>query len=140
MGTEEKKYRPFHESVIEIIQIASYEELTCIGMILRSTKIPKNHDAIIEAWQKRRNKVRTTPLSDVGLGVVENLLEQKRIAESEATSESTKEGIDLDELQKEVEKLLALLNDRQTGTMGWHGFMKERLEDLHTLTSKALGK
>lgn len=48
--------------------------------------------------------------------------------------------IDLNDLQREVEKLLAFLNDRQTGHMSWHKFMKERLENIHKFTSRALGK
>lgn len=49
-------------------------------------------------------------------------------------------GINLDELQQETEKLLALLKDRQPGTMGWIKFMNERMTNLYELTSVALGK
>lgn len=51
-----------------------------------------------------------------------------------------KKGVNLDELQQEAEKLLALLNDRQPGLMTWNEFLHERLHSLHALTSKALGK
>ncbi len=51
-----------------------------------------------------------------------------------------KKGINLDELQQEAEKLLVLLKDRQMGMMTWDDFMRERLQKIHTLTSKALGK
>ena len=51
-----------------------------------------------------------------------------------------KKGVNLDELQQETEKLLALLKDRQPGLMTWNEFLHERLQNLHTLTSKALGK
>ncbi len=51
-----------------------------------------------------------------------------------------REGIDLEELQGEAEKLLDLLRNRQPEFMTWNDFMKERLEALHRLTSKALGK
>lgn len=46
----------------------------------------------------------------------------------------------LDDLQKQTEKLLSLLNDRQPGLMTWNQFMLERLESLQQLISQALGK
>lgn len=59
----------------------------------------------------------------------------------EATeANDTKDGISLDELQQETQKLLALLQDRQPGILGWHDFMHDRLVNLHRLTSKALGR
>ena len=55
-------------------------------------------------------------------------------------STKKKKGIDLDKLQQETEKLLALLKDRQLGMMTWNGFLQERLTNLHELTSQALRK
>ena len=52
----------------------------------------------------------------------------------------TKNDINLDELQQEIEKLLVLLKDRQPGLMSWNEFVRKRLTNLHSLTSKALGK
>lgn len=49
-------------------------------------------------------------------------------------------GINLDKLQRETEKLLALLKDRQPGLMTWNDFLRDRLTNLHKLTSQALGK
>ncbi|MEK7576280.1 MAG: hypothetical protein AAB482_01160 [Patescibacteria group bacterium] len=49
-------------------------------------------------------------------------------------------SINLDELQEEAEKLLALLKNRQLGLLTWNLFLCERLENLHTLSSKALQK
>ncbi len=49
-------------------------------------------------------------------------------------------GVNLDELQQETEKLLALLKDREPGLMTWNEFMYKRLTILYSLTSKALGK
>ena len=49
-------------------------------------------------------------------------------------------GVNLDALQQETEKLLALLKDRQPGLMTWNEFMQERLQNLHKLASQALGK
>jgi len=50
------------------------------------------------------------------------------------------EGVDLNELQREVEKLLGLLMNRQPGLSTWNDFMRQRLTELHRLTSLALGK
>lgn len=53
--------------------------------------------------------------------------------------ETKSSGVNLDELQEETKKLLALLEDRQTGLMSWHMLMMERLKSHHALTGKALG-
>jgi hypothetical protein len=45
--------------------------------------------------------------------------------------------MNLDELEKETEKLLSLLRDRQPGLFTWHGFMKERLENIVRMAAKA---
>ncbi|MEK7520050.1 MAG: hypothetical protein AAB581_02300 [Patescibacteria group bacterium] len=52
----------------------------------------------------------------------------------------SEKGIDLDELQMEAVKLLDLLKNRQPGFSTWNGFLRERLQNLHKLTSQALGK
>jgi hypothetical protein len=45
--------------------------------------------------------------------------------------------MDLDELQAETEKLLALLRDRQNGTMSWNMALHERLLKLVALAAEA---
>jgi hypothetical protein len=47
-------------------------------------------------------------------------------------------GVNLDELQTEAERLVALLKDRQPGLMSWNGFLKERIDNMHRLTTAAL--
>ena len=47
-------------------------------------------------------------------------------------------GVDPDELQREAERLLALLKDRQTGLMSWHDFMRKRLTRIRTLADQTL--
>jgi hypothetical protein len=49
-------------------------------------------------------------------------------------------GVDLDNLQTEVEKLLSLLKHREPGLMSWNMFLLERFRNLHKITSQALGK
>lgn len=69
----------------------------------------------------------------------EFIREQPFTLQAVAPSE-TIHDINLDALQQEVEKLLRLLTDRQPGLISWNHFMNERLENLHKLTSQALGK
>lgn len=45
--------------------------------------------------------------------------------------------MNLDELQKETEKLLLLLKDRQTGLMSWNMFLEERLKEIKKLIESA---
>lgn len=42
--------------------------------------------------------------------------------------------INLDALQREAEKLVGLLKDRQVGLMTWWGFLRERLLNLQRLS------
>ena len=46
--------RPFYETIIEAIN-ACFEpaEFLCLIDLIKNTKIPENHDAIIEAWKTR---------------------------------------------------------------------------------------
>lgn len=67
--------------------------------------------------------------------VKESILAQKREAD-----ERKSEGVDLEDLQKETEKLTALLKDRHPGLMTWNEFMRASLQNLHRLASQALGK
>ncbi len=55
-----------------------------------------------------------------------------------ATVTPSKKGVDLNELQGEVERMLELLKNRQPGLATWNSWMKERMEGLHRLTSEAL--
>lgn len=42
-----------------------------------------------------------------------------------------------DELQREAERLLSLLRDRQQGTMSWNLFLQERLQTITNLIAQA---
>ncbi|MEK7120311.1 MAG: hypothetical protein AAB824_02100 [Patescibacteria group bacterium] len=55
-------------------------------------------------------------------------------------TEEAQVNLDLDELQRETEQLLALLKDRQLGVMSWYMFMRERLQNMRALTSKFLNR
>ena len=45
--------------------------------------------------------------------------------------------MNLDELQTEVEKLLALLKDRERGLMSWNMLLAEKLKTIKALIEKA---
>ncbi|OGZ29228.1 MAG: hypothetical protein A2427_03040 [Candidatus Nealsonbacteria bacterium RIFOXYC1_FULL_40_7] len=141
MGTtaELSKTKPFHESIVDEIrrmnELSEDAKLTGLGVLahlIMRTKIPKNHNAIAEAWKD------VYGMDD--LGVVDSLEEQKKAAEEKSKSAGEKKSVNLDDLQQEVEKLLALLKDRQPGLITWNGFMQERLQALHKLTSAVVGK
>ncbi|MFA6588303.1 MAG: hypothetical protein WCT08_04485 [Patescibacteria group bacterium] len=69
-----RRLKPFHESIVDVIQNALWFELQGLSKLLLVTKIPKNHDAIIEAWTRRAGVERYKH-------VVASLRQQKAIAE-----------------------------------------------------------
>ncbi len=73
MTEETKKRRPFHETIIDSIGESSYHEISLLAKLIKTTKIPKGHDEIIEAWRARS----TDPSDDDPFGVIADLLEQK---------------------------------------------------------------
>jgi hypothetical protein len=128
--------RPFHETIVTMIRRSSRDvELECLARLIKITKIPEGHDEIIMAWRER---IKAMCWCGEDLGIPANLLEQKRASTKKTNGE--KKCINLDELQQETEKLLALLKDKQPGLMTWNEFVHERLQNLHKLTSRALGK
>lgn len=46
-------------------------------------------------------------------------------------------GVDLDKLQREAEKLLKLLQDRQPGLATWNKFLSDQLKELKRLIGQA---
>lgn len=65
--------KPFHESIINIIDSCFEEDLHLLANIIQSTKIPANHDAIITAWRKKAEE-----FSFLDYDVAKSILEQKR--------------------------------------------------------------
>ncbi len=49
--------KPFHESVVEIINHAVDSQMSFLAEIIKVTKIPIHHQKILEAWQKRLGEV-----------------------------------------------------------------------------------
>mgnify|MGYP003394112536 FL=1 len=90
---DKTEFKAFHESVVDAINGVESDEprrfprLSQIASIIKSTKIPKNHDKIISAWEAQMKRFR---LND-DLGVVESILSQKKSAE-EAALKKAKEA------------------------------------------------
>ncbi len=85
--TEQTVTRPFHESIVDALRKARGDrELSPLLYLLRMTKIPKNHDAIIAAWDERRREMGWLG-SDYDR-VTEGLLQQKQEAEKQPEASS----------------------------------------------------
>lgn len=73
--------RPFYESVIGAIETATTpDDFGMIARLIRTTEIPRNHDAIMEAW---RTAVSRTGQRDL-TNTIDNLRYKKVQAEEEA--------------------------------------------------------
>lgn len=139
--TEQVTTRPFHETIVDAIQRCpgpSSREFLLLFQLIKDTKIPKGHDEIIAAIDKFFDFPGAGKWTRDIREVKESILEQKQA--SAKKTEGEKKGINFDDLQQETEKLRALLKDRQPGLLTWNEFMQERLQNLHRLTSQALGK
>jgi hypothetical protein len=89
--------KPFHETIVEAINnvtdspesngIQSRSQMLLLAGLIKSTKIPKNHDAISLAWAQNCGMM---GFNEDPWGVREYLLEQKREAEAEARAEQEK--------------------------------------------------
>ncbi len=134
--------RPFHETIVSAIQRCnpspSSNEILRLFLLIKETKIPRGHDKIIAAIDKYFDFPGAEKWACEIREVKASLLEQKQAAAKKPAGE--KKGINFDDLQQETEKLLSLLKDRQPGPMTWNEFVHERLQNLHKLTSQALGK
>ncbi len=76
------KLKPFHESIVDAIQETSHwERLNTLGKLITMTKVPKDHDIIIDAWNRK--------IAELNIGgpwhpVVESLEAQKESVKAEA--------------------------------------------------------
>jgi hypothetical protein len=137
VGEQTKPAKRLHKMVVRVIEGSSSEQLESLAEIIKRLNIVAGHNEIIGAWNGRRGMLRGEDL-----GVTANLLKQKAEAEKKAEKEKAGRGIDLDELQSEIEELLELLKNRQPGMsdMEWDGYVQKQLLKLHELASHALGK
>ena len=82
--------RPFHETIVDFLNsIQGDTGLSFVAELLKSTKIPENHDAVIDAWVQY--------LCDIGRGgdeknlkVIESLNTQKAEADKKAAEAQAK--------------------------------------------------
>lgn len=86
--TKQVVRRPFHESVVDAIGCAGGPELALIGAFIRTTKIPKDHDEIALAWERRRKELGWSDEANDAIGVLADLLAQKQ-----EVAEKEKEGV-----------------------------------------------
>jgi hypothetical protein len=70
----ESTFKPFHESIVDAINIANGGAMSTLAALIKSTKIPKGHDEIVDAWNAR---VFVLGLND-DLGVADSVMAQKQ--------------------------------------------------------------
>ena len=61
----EPEGKPFHESIVEAIHDCHDSDLICLSNLIKNTRIPANHDAIVTAWLKRIKTI--NPNEDFGV-------------------------------------------------------------------------
>jgi hypothetical protein len=94
MAQPNGEVKPFHETIVPAIQRASTRELEYLASLIKKTKIPKNHDVIITAWNKRcEEKGR----GDDDFGVTASLLAQKQAAAAAKPKEVGKTELRIDD-------------------------------------------
>lgn len=85
----ESTLKPFHESIVDAINRAEGEGVAvayALAELIKGTKIPKGHDAIIEAWSTRVARERRDKGWAYGnLGIPESVKAQKAAAERPET-------------------------------------------------------
>lgn len=99
---------PYHESVITFIGALRTAEFRHVANFLIATKLPKNYDAVIEAW---RRQLADNGLDDAPFGVIPALEEQKR----EAAIKLGAYQDTIDRLSKRWDEF----DDVSIGTLNW---------------------
>lgn len=79
--------KPFHESIVDALNDAdSAADVSILGQkMIMKTKIPKNHDAIVEAWEKACMRV---GINDDHSLVANSVREQQRDEEAKAAAKA----------------------------------------------------
>lgn len=88
--------KPFHEVVVDAILCCSGPKLEFLASIINATKIPKNHDLIINAWRTRSEEMGWD--NEDQHGVIAHVsaqkeLHQKKIETNKETCTSTEATI-----------------------------------------------
>lgn len=80
--------KPFHESIVDTIRsVHDIDSLLLLAGLIKKTKIPKNHGAIIAAWGQKLNEFG----QECDYHVPADLVEQKEEAEAEKIEEQRQE-------------------------------------------------
>ena len=79
--------RPFHETIINIIDRCFMTEMEMVGALIKRTKITENHDKIAALWKIKSDTFFPSLTDGDAFGVIADLMEQKREAEAEAEAE-----------------------------------------------------
>ena len=115
MLKEKKEFRPFHENIEEEIKKivpASFDN--CLLSLIRRTKIPDGHDKIIEAVESKLGKFSAwrEEVDEIKI----SLLEQKKIAETEAAAKekNTQSGVSLQRIENLTGGMERLISDIKT--------------------------
>jgi hypothetical protein len=91
--SETKKRRPFHETIVDHIrEELDVDDLDSFGRLIMATKIPKNHDAIISAWEKRCRGIDDAD-GFLRFDVLADLLLQRKEAEAEAKAKEQAQNV-----------------------------------------------
>ena len=54
-------FKPFHESIVDAIKRADdLVTMSALAILINETKIPKDHDIIIKAWETKLIELRMT--------------------------------------------------------------------------------
>lgn len=101
MTDEAPKRRPFHETIVDAIgrlsSIYYPGDFVQLAELIKGTQIPEGHEAIAAAWLQQNKKLHAVWGKvwdeDDYLGVVVDLLEQKKEAEEKAAKKAEREAI-----------------------------------------------
>ena len=79
----ESTLKPFHESILGALEeVNSPKVMIALGSLIKETKIPKGHDAVISAWVMAMQRNDVTEDHDV----MESITKQKAVAEAKSKS------------------------------------------------------
>ena len=97
--------RPFHETIVQAIRLVSCpDEMDTISFLIHETKIPQNHDKIIEAWKMKVRALASIAIDESD--TIQVLEEQRREAEAEAKEMAQRDEAMLREQVRREERLM----------------------------------
>lgn len=69
------KLRPFDETIVDALADATVQQMQCLADLIKNTKISRNHDKILAAWNTRARLLSVTGRVE-DYGVTSYLLQQ----------------------------------------------------------------